>query len=154
MAPTLSSPLLQVLTFAAFIATAGATDAAGTAFLEQKAQEPGVVATGSGLLYKIIKSSASPAKSPLVSTPTVCHYKGTLIDGTEFDSSFKRGSPATFAPNQVIKGWTEAMQLMKEEGTHCGESIKYSQNIDRRVEWYFLFFFFSVHFLFVRINHS
>ena len=117
MAFTLRSLLLQVLTLAAFIATAGATDAAGTAFLEQKAQEPGVVATGSGLLYKIIKNSASPAKSPLVSTPTVCHYKGTLIDGTEFDSSFKRGSPATFAPNQVIKGWTEAMQLMKEVGT-------------------------------------
>ena len=117
MAFTLRSLLLKVLTLAAFIATAGATDAAGTAFLEQKAQESGVVATGSGLLYKIIKSSASPAKSPLVSTPTVCHYKGTLIDGTEFDSSFKRGSPATFAPNQVIKGWTEAMQLMKEVGT-------------------------------------
>jgi len=44
----------------------------------------------------------------------VCHYRGTLINGKEFDSSYKRGSPATFAPNQVIKGWTEAMQLMKE----------------------------------------
>ena len=94
-----------------------ATDAAGTAFLKEKAAEAGVTATGSGLLYKVIKSADSPAKSPLVSTPTVCHYKGTLIDGTEFDSSFKRGSPATFAPNQVIKGWTEAMQLMKEVGT-------------------------------------
>ena len=47
-------------------------------------------------------------------TPCSCHYRGTLTDGTEFDSSYKRGSPATFAPNQVIKGWTEAMQLMKE----------------------------------------
>jgi FKBP-type peptidyl-prolyl cis-trans isomerase FklB len=43
-----------------------------------------------------------------------CHYRGTLIDGTEFDSSYTRGKPTTFAPNQVIKGWTEAMQLMKE----------------------------------------
>jgi FKBP-type peptidyl-prolyl cis-trans isomerase len=43
-----------------------------------------------------------------------CHYRGTLIDGTEFDSSYSRGKPTTFAPNQVIKGWTEAMQLMKE----------------------------------------
>lgn len=59
-------------------------------------------------------NAASPAKSPLVSSPTVCHYRGTLINGKEFDSSYKRGSPATFAPNQVIKGWTEAMQLMKE----------------------------------------
>jgi len=55
-------------------------------------------------------------KTPLVSTPCKCHYAGTLIDGTEFDSSYKRGAPLTFAPNQVIKGWTEAMQLMKEGG--------------------------------------
>ena len=53
-------------------------------------------------------------KTPLVSTPCKCHYAGTLIDGTEFDSSYKRGAPLTFAPNQVIKGWTEAMQLMVE----------------------------------------
>jgi FKBP-type peptidyl-prolyl cis-trans isomerase FklB len=49
-------------------------------------------------------------------SPCECHYSGTLIDGTEFDSSYKRGKPLTFAPNQVIKGWTEAMQLMKEGG--------------------------------------
>ena len=49
---------------------------------------------------------------PLVSTPCKCHYAGRLLDGTEFDSSYKRGQPTTFAPNQVIKGWTEAMQLM------------------------------------------
>merc|ERR1712216_1100683 len=54
------------------------------------------------------------AKSPLVSTPCSCHYRGTLMDGTEFDSSYKRGQPTTFAPNQVIAGWTEAMQLMGE----------------------------------------
>ena len=113
MVASLRSLLLLALV-GAFAAVASATDAAGTAFLEKKAQESGVTATGSGLLYKVIKSSDSPAKSPLVSSPTECHYKGTLIDGTEFDSSFKRGQPATFAPNQVIKGWTEAMQLMKE----------------------------------------
>ena len=67
-----------------------------------------------GLQYKVIKAGADGGKSPLVGTPCKCHYRGTLIDGTEFDSSYKRGSPATFAPNQVIKGWTEAMQLMKE----------------------------------------
>merc|ERR1712070_879447 len=49
---------------------------------------------------------------PLVGTPCECHYAGRLLDGTEFDSSYKRGAPTTFAPNQVIKGWTEAMQLM------------------------------------------
>ncbi len=50
-------------------------------------------------------------------SPCLCHYAGTLIDGTEFDSSYSRGSPTTFAPNQVIKGWTEAMQLMVEGET-------------------------------------
>ena len=51
---------------------------------------------------------------PTVDSPCSCHYEGTLIDGTKFDSSYDRGSPTTFAPNQVIKGWTEAMQLMVE----------------------------------------
>lgn len=64
--------------------------------------------------YKVIKSGEDGAPSPLVGTPCACHYRGTLIDGTEFDSSYKRGQPSTFAPNQVIKGWTEAMQMMKE----------------------------------------
>merc|ERR1711935_1014214 len=56
----------------------------------------------------------SAGVTPKVGTPCECHYAGTLIDGTEFDSSYKRGQPTTFAPNQVIKGWTEAMQLMGE----------------------------------------
>ncbi len=68
----------------------------------------------SGLQYKVITAAAAGAKSPKPSTPCECHYRGTLIDGTEFDSSYKRGQPATFAPNQVVKGWTEAMQLMGE----------------------------------------
>ena len=68
----------------------------------------------SGLLYKEIR--AGTGLTPMVSTPCECHYAGRLIDGTEFDSSYKRGAPTTFAPNQVIKGWTEAMQLMKEGG--------------------------------------
>ena len=66
------------------------------------------------LQQAIEKSGAEGGKSPLVSTPCECHYAGTLTDGTEFDSSYKRGQPATFAPNQVVKGWTEAMQLMGE----------------------------------------
>ena len=68
----------------------------------------------SGLQYKVLKSAEAGAKSPKAGTPCECHYRGTLIDGTEFDSSYKRGQPATFAPNQVVKGWTEAMQLMGE----------------------------------------
>merc|ERR1711935_377895 len=67
-----------------------------------------------GLQYKVLKEAPAGAKSPLVGTPCSCHYRGTLIDGTEFDSSYKRGDPTTFAPSQVIKGWTEAMQLMGE----------------------------------------
>merc|ERR1711971_162702 len=79
-----------------------------------KAAEEGVIETDSGLLYKVIKEGPADAPSPGVSDPCSCHYRGTLIDGTEFDSSYKRGQPATFAPRQVIKGWTESMQLMKE----------------------------------------
>jgi len=74
----------------------------------------GVHSLPSGLLWKEIQQGQKNGKSPLVDTPCECHYSGRLIDGTEFDSSYKRGAPTTFAPNQVIKGWTEAMQLMKE----------------------------------------
>jgi len=97
-----------------FFATTLATDQAGLDFLAAKAKEEGVVSLPSGLLYKVLESGAPGGKTPLVNSPTLCHYAGTLIDGTEFDSSYKRGQPTTFAPNQVIKGWTEAMQLMKE----------------------------------------
>merc|ERR1719326_119293 len=65
-------------------------------------------------MYKVVKSGEEGAKGPTVNSRTQCHYRGTLTDGTEFDSSYKRGSPTTFAPNQVIAGWTEAMQLMRE----------------------------------------
>jgi FKBP-type peptidyl-prolyl cis-trans isomerase len=88
---------------------------AGRDFLRAKAAEPDVVSLPSGLMYKVIaKSTNQGAKTPLASTPCECHYAGTLIDGKEFDSSYKRGEPTTFAPNQVIAGWTQAMQLMRE----------------------------------------
>eukprot|EP01047_Picozoa_sp_COSAG01_P051161 COSAG01_NODE_5246_length_4387_cov_10.017724_1_plen_184_part_00 len=90
------------------------TTAEGKAFLAANKEKEDVVTLPSGLQYKVIQSGQSPGKSPLAATPCECHYAGTLIDGTEFDSSYKRGSPATFAPNQVVRGWTEAMQLMKE----------------------------------------
>ena len=64
--------------------------------------------------YKELVPGNADGKSPSISSPCKCHYAGSLIDGTEFDSSYKRGEPLTLAPNQVIKGWTEAMQLMKE----------------------------------------
>merc|ERR1712232_691415 len=73
----------------------------------------GVAALPSGLLYKVLKKGDGKAH-PTVATPCECHHAGRLLDGTEFDSSYKRGEPTTFAPNQVIKGWTEAMQLMVE----------------------------------------
>jgi FKBP-type peptidyl-prolyl cis-trans isomerase FklB len=104
--------ILLVLLFALVL---GGTNQEGLAFLAVKEKEEGVVKLPSGLLYKELV--AGTGRSPSLSSPTKCHYKGALIDGTEFDSSYKRGEPATFAPNQVIKGWTEAMQLMKEGGT-------------------------------------
>ena len=95
------------------LAVAAASNAAGIAFLKTNGEKEGVITTASGLQYSIM-TNGEGTNSPLVGTPCECHYAGSLIDGTEFDSSIKRGRPSTFAPNQVIKGWTEAMQLMKE----------------------------------------
>ena len=91
-----------------------ATTPEGRAFLEANKLKEGVVETSSGLQYRVLKEGPEGTPSPAVSTPCSCHYRGTTIDGKEFDSSYSRGQPTTFAPNQVIKGWTEAMQLMKE----------------------------------------
>mmetsp|Transcript_26501 Transcript_26501/g.48020 ORF Transcript_26501/g.48020 Transcript_26501/m.48020 type:complete len:160 (+) Transcript_26501:133-612(+) len=93
------------------------TNTEGLDYLEKKGKEEGVVTLPSGLMYKEIEAGNPDGKTPTVNSPCECHYAGTLIDGTEFDSSIKRGAPLTFAPNQVIKGWTEAMQLMKEGAT-------------------------------------
>jgi FKBP-type peptidyl-prolyl cis-trans isomerase FklB len=83
----------------------------GAKFLEENKKKPGVKTTASGLEYKSIKEGTGAQPKP-TDTVTV-NYRGTLIDGTEFDSSYKRGQPATFPLNGVIKGWTEALQLMK-----------------------------------------
>jgi FKBP-type peptidyl-prolyl cis-trans isomerase FklB len=83
---------------------------AGDDFLAQNKTKEGVVALPDGLQYKILKESTGP--KPAATDSVVCNYRGTLIDGTEFDSSYKRGQPATFPVNGVIKGWTEAVQLM------------------------------------------
>lgn len=84
----------------------------GEAFLAEKRNIEGVVALESGLHYKIITAGSGP--SPAVADTVEVDYKGTLIDGTEFDSSYKRGTPAQFGVSQVIPGWVEALQLMKE----------------------------------------
>jgi FKBP-type peptidyl-prolyl cis-trans isomerase FklB len=86
----------------------------GRAFMEQNAQNEGVQTTESGLQYKIVEEGSG--KSPAASDTVTVNYKGTLIDGKEFDSSYKRGKPATFQLNRVIKGWSEGLQLMKEGG--------------------------------------
>jgi FKBP-type peptidyl-prolyl cis-trans isomerase len=83
---------------------------AGETFLAANKDKPGVVTLPSGLQYKIIEPGTGP--KPTASDSVVCNYRGTLIDGTEFDSSYKRGQAATFPVGQVIKGWTEALQLM------------------------------------------
>ena len=89
-----------------FICTASllfllASNAAGLAFLAKNKVNPGVVELPSGLQYRVLKVGAGTV-SPSASTPCACDYRGSLIDGTEFDSSYKRGRPSTFAPNQVL----------------------------------------------------
>lgn len=85
---------------------------AAVAFLEKNASEPGVVQTESGLQYKVIESGAG--NTPTMSDTVSAHYAGKLIDGAEFDSSYKRGEPLTIPVGGVIKGWTEALLMMKE----------------------------------------
>jgi FKBP-type peptidyl-prolyl cis-trans isomerase FklB len=83
---------------------------AGAAFLAANKSKPGVVTLADGLQYKVEKQGDGP--KPLASDTVECNYRGTLIDGKEFDSSYKRGQPATFPVGGVIKGWTEVLQLM------------------------------------------
>ncbi len=82
----------------------------GEAFLAANKTKDGVVTLPSGLQYKIFKEGTGP--KPTLDDTVVCHYKGTLINGTEFDSSYKRNEPAKFPVKGVIRGWTEALQLM------------------------------------------
>ena len=86
--------------------------AEGKVFLEQNARKAGVVQTRSGLQYEVLTEGSG--RSPKATDTVRCHYEGRLLDGTVFDSSYKRGEPADFGLNQVITGWTEGVQLMKE----------------------------------------
>ncbi len=89
---------------------AAANAAAERSFMEENAKKAGVVVTASGLQYEVLK--AGEGATPSASDTVRVHYVGTLLDGTEFDSSVRRGEPAEFGVNQVIAGWTEALQLM------------------------------------------
>ncbi|MCK5737995.1 FKBP-type peptidyl-prolyl cis-trans isomerase [bacterium] len=84
----------------------------GAAFLAENKTKPGVKTTASGLQYRVIEEGTG--KKPTAANEVEVHYKGTLIDGTEFDSSYKRNETITFPLNGVIKGWTEGLQLMRE----------------------------------------
>ena len=84
----------------------------GEDFLSDNAQKEGVIVLPSGLQYQVLREGNG--KQPKVTDRVKCHYEGTLIDGTKFDSSYDRGEPATFGLNQVIAGWTEGVQLMQE----------------------------------------
>lgn len=93
-------------------AAAEKNKAESEAFLAENAKKDGVVVLESGLQYKVV--TAGKGAKPSATDEVEVHYKGTLIDGTEFDSSYKRGSTVSFPVNGVIAGWTEALQLMEE----------------------------------------
>jgi len=101
-------------------AKANKVKAEGIAFLANNAKRPGVFTLKSGLQYEVLhKSDSAVLVSPTLEDTVVTNYKGTLIDGTEFDNSYKRGQPLTLPVGGVIKGWTEALQLM-----HVGDKWK------------------------------
>ena len=88
---------------------------AGTRFLAENRKKKDVIACSSGLQYRVIKEGDGLVR-PGLDTKCACHYVGALLDGTQFDSSYEKGRPSTFRPDQVIKGWTEAMTLMATAG--------------------------------------
>mmetsp|Transcript_26267 Transcript_26267/g.37648 ORF Transcript_26267/g.37648 Transcript_26267/m.37648 type:complete len:240 (+) Transcript_26267:88-807(+) len=108
-----SNTLILILsTLVSLVSVVGAgSNEASKMWLEENSKKEGVITLSSGLQYKVVREGTGE-DHPTVDSPCLCHYEGKLIDGTIFDSSYGRGEPTTFAPNQVIKGWTEAMQLM------------------------------------------
>jgi FKBP-type peptidyl-prolyl cis-trans isomerase FkpA len=107
-------------------APAGADPAASLAYLEKAAAEPGAIKTPSGLVYRELRPGTG--ESPRATDTVKVHYKGTLVDGTEFDSSYKRNEPTQFPLNRVIPCWTEGVQKMKVGGKSqlvCPSSLAY-----------------------------
>lgn len=86
----------------------------GDAYMEENGKREGVITTNSGLQYEVLRPGNEDGKSPRRSDKVRCHYQGSFIDGTVFDSSYKSGSPVVFALGSVIPGWTEGLQYMKE----------------------------------------
>jgi len=105
----------QIIALAFFLLKAtlvvAGTNEAGLAFLAENKGKSGVISLPSGLQYKVLKKGKG-LDHPTENSPCSCHYEGTLINGEVFDSSYARGDPTSFAPAQVIRGWTEAMQMM------------------------------------------
>jgi FKBP-type peptidyl-prolyl cis-trans isomerase FkpA len=103
-------------------------DTTSQAYLEKAAAEPGAVKTSSGLIYRELRAGNGPSPKP--SDVVAVNYRGALVDGTEFDSSYKRNEPASFPLNGVIPCWTEGLQRMKEGGKAqlvCPSSIGYGE---------------------------
>ena len=118
--------VLLVLLFLALISCSPKPESA--AYLEKAAAEPGAIKTASGLVYRELRPGSGP--SPRVSDVVTVNYRGTLTDGTEFDSSYKRNQPAQFPLNQVIPCWTEGVQRMKVGGKSqlvCPSDIAYGE---------------------------
>ena len=107
---TFSSQLIG--TTVVVVVSAG-TNEEGKLYLSENAKKPNVITLESGLQYRVL-TEGTGQYHPVLDSQCLCHYHGTLMDGTTFDSSYDRNAPTSFAPNQVIKGWTEAMQLMVE----------------------------------------
>lgn len=110
--PEEANEIIQGFLAAESVKQFGANKEAGDQFLAENAKKDGVITTESGLQYEVINEGSGDA--PSATSNVTVHYHGTLIDGTVFDSSIERGQPASFGVNQVIKGWTEALQLMNK----------------------------------------
>jgi len=108
---TALASLVLVLLFSVLNLVSAGSNEESKKWLEENALKDDIVVLPSGLQYKILRSGEG-SEHPDIDTPCECHYAGRGIDDTEFDSSYARGNPTSFAPNQVINGWTEAMQMM------------------------------------------
>jgi len=110
----MSASRLLIVACCTLLFASAAIAETGADFLAANAKKPGVTVTASGLQYEVLHAGDQNAPSPKATDRVTVHYRGTLVDGREFDSSYKRNQPATFPLNRVIAGWTEGVQLMHE----------------------------------------